>query len=157
MQFPSQNSRFLCNRPDAPQCLEASALKTSGRQSNTVWTLGQASPISTRSWISAVDTVWEVFVRRPDDVVTRPDDVQHSRIFQVSFMSTEMRYNEDRQDTWLSRPDVDLIRIELYYFGKAVAVDSPDARLSRPDDLQYFDHNFLLKYRIGMKFVSLES
>jgi hypothetical protein len=42
------------------------------------------------------------------------------------------------------------------YFGKAVAVDRPDARSSLPDTLQYFDHNFLLKYRIGMKFVSLE-
>jgi hypothetical protein len=31
------------------------------------------------------------------------------------------------------------------YFGKAVAVDRTDAQSSRPDTLQYFDHNFLLK------------
>jgi hypothetical protein len=37
--------------------------------------LGQASPISTRSWISVVDTVWEVSASRSDDVATRPDAV----------------------------------------------------------------------------------
>jgi len=92
-----------------------------------VRTLGQASPISTRSWISLVDTVWEVSARRRDDVATRPDDVQHSRIFQVSFTSAERRYSEDRPDAQLSRPVVDLIRIELCYFGKAVAVNCRDA------------------------------
>jgi hypothetical protein len=85
MQFSSQNSRFLCNHPDAPQCLEASALKTSGSQSNTVWTLGQDSPISTWNWISAVDTVWKVFARRSDDVATRPDAVQHFKYSSVPF------------------------------------------------------------------------
>jgi hypothetical protein len=43
------------------------------------------------------------------------------------------------------------------YLGEAVAVDRPDARSSRPDTLEYFGHNFLLKYRIGMKSASLES
>jgi hypothetical protein len=43
------------------------------------------------------------------------------------------------------------------YFGKAVAVDRPDAQSSHPDALQYFDHNFLLKYQIGTKSASLES
>jgi hypothetical protein len=87
MQFPNQNSRFLCNRPngllwlpDAPQCLEASALQPSGRSTNTFRTLGQATPSSTRSWIS-VDTIWEVSTRRPNDVATRPDATQRSKIF----------------------------------------------------------------------------
>jgi hypothetical protein len=41
-------------------------------------------------------------------------------------MSAERRYSEDRPDT--SRSDVGLIRIELCYFGKAVAVKHPDGR-----------------------------
>jgi hypothetical protein len=61
-----------------------------------------------------------------------------------------MRYSEHCPDAWLSRPDVDLLWEELCYFGKAVVVDRPDA-------LQYFDYNFLLQYRIGMKLASLES
>jgi hypothetical protein len=42
-------------------------------------------------------------------------------------------------------------------FGKAVAVDRPEARSSRPDTFRYFGHNFLLKYRIGTKSASLEN
>jgi hypothetical protein len=56
-------------------------MKTSGRQSNTVRTLGQSV---TSSWISEVDIVWEVSASCPDDMATRPDDVQYFRIFQSS-------------------------------------------------------------------------
>jgi hypothetical protein len=90
-------------------------------------------------------------------MATRPDDVQHSRLFQVSFSSAKRRYGEDRLDAWPSRQDVNPLWEELRYFGKAVAVDRPDARSSHPDTLQYFNHNFLFKYQIGMKLVSLES
>jgi hypothetical protein len=128
--------------PKAPQCLEASALKTSGRQSNTVRTLRQASPICTQSWISIVDTVWEVSARRPDDVATRPDDVQHSRIFQVSFTTAERRYSQDCLDTQLSHPDVDLIRIELCYFRKAVAVNRPNGRATSSGRISGFLEDF---------------
>jgi hypothetical protein len=82
MQFPSQNSRFLCNRPDAPQYLEASELQLSERQIYTVRTLGQATPSSTQSWISD-DTIWEGSARRLDDMATCPDTTQYSRIFQA--------------------------------------------------------------------------
>jgi hypothetical protein len=43
------------------------------------------------------------------------------------------------------------------YLGETVTVDRPDAGSSRPDTLGYFDHNVLLKYRIGTKSASLES
>jgi hypothetical protein len=156
MQFSSQNSRFLCNRPDRP--LKESGLPTVSKSLSVedVRTSDQhrldarsSFSNSTRSWISAVDIVWEVSARRLDDV-------QHSRIFRVSFMSSKRRYSEDRPNARPRHMDVDLLWEELRYFGKAVAVNCPDSWSSRPDALQYFDHNFLLKYRIGMKLVSLE-
>jgi hypothetical protein len=56
-----------------------------------------------------------------------------------------------------NRPDAALYGSFQCYFGKAVAVDRPDARSSRPDTLGYFGHNVLLKYQIGTKLASLES
>jgi hypothetical protein len=102
MFFPSQINWFLWSR----------------RQSNTVRTLGQASPISTRSWIS-VDTIWEVFARRPDAT-------QHSRIFRVSFTNADKSDNENRPDARPSRLEVVILWEESRYSGKAVAEDRPD-------------------------------
>jgi hypothetical protein len=92
-----------------PLSVQQITLKTSGRQSNTVRTLCQASPNSTRSWISEADTIWEVFARRSDDMAPRPDAVQHFRIFRASFSNGVKSYGEDRPDTRPSRPDVDLV------------------------------------------------
>jgi hypothetical protein len=81
MQFPSPINWILCNRPNGP--LKASRCPTVSRSFSVedVRTLGQATPSSTRSWIS-VDTVWEVSARRPDDVATRPDLPSVSEYFE---------------------------------------------------------------------------
>jgi hypothetical protein len=100
-------------------------LKTSGCQINTVWTLGQASPISTRSWI-LVDSIWEVFAWRPDDVATCLDTTQRSRIFWVSFTDAKRNDGEDRPDAQPSGPDVVLLWEESRYSRKAVIEDRPD-------------------------------
>jgi hypothetical protein len=94
--------------------------------------LGQATPSSSRSWIS-VDTAWEVSTRHPDDVATRPDATQRSRIFQVSFTDTERSDSEDRPDTRPSRPDTVLLWKESRYSGKAVGEDLPDEANFRSD------------------------
>jgi hypothetical protein len=49
------------------------------------------------------------------------------------------------------RPDAALLWKLSVLFWKAVAVDRPDARSSRPDTLRYFGNKFLLKYHIGTK------
>jgi len=67
----------LWRRPDTLQWIEASELKTSERQSNTVRTLGQASPIYTRSWISCSDMNQET-------ITVRTEGQHHPDAFQVS-------------------------------------------------------------------------
>jgi hypothetical protein len=116
----------LRRHPDAPQCLEASALQLSRRPSYTVRTLGQATPSSTRSWISD-DTIWKGSAKRPDNVPTHADATQCSRIFWVSFTDSKRSDNIDRPDAWSRRSDAVLFWEELRYFRKAVAEDLPDA------------------------------
>jgi hypothetical protein len=109
----------LWRRPDVPQCLEASALQLSGWSSYTVRTLGQATPSSTRSWISE-DTIWEGSARRPDAT-------QFSRIFWVSFTDAKRSDSVDRPDARSSRPDTVLFWEELRYSGKVVTEYRPYA------------------------------
>jgi hypothetical protein len=113
--FQVRNNQFLCNRPDGP-------LKASERPSHTVQTLGQATPSSTRIWILE-DTNWEGFAERPDDVATRPDATQCSRIFRVFFTDAKMSDSIDCPDTRSSRSDAVLFWEELCHSGKGVAKD----------------------------------
>jgi hypothetical protein len=115
----------LLRRPDAPQYLEASALQLFGWPSYTVRTLGQATPSLTWSWIPD-DTIWEGSARRSEDVATRPNATQCSRIFWVSFTDTERSDNIDCPDAQSSHPEAILFWEELCYFGKAIAKDCPD-------------------------------
>jgi hypothetical protein len=83
MQFSSQNNRFVCNRPDEP--LKASApgrpavsrsFSVEERPDFRATPSGRkVNQYSTRSWISEVDTAWEVSASRLDDMTTRLDDV----------------------------------------------------------------------------------
>jgi hypothetical protein len=93
-------------------------LKTSERQSNIDRMLGQASPISTQSWI-LVDTIWEVSARCPDAT-------QRPRIFWDSFIEAKMSDSEDRPDARPSRPDVILLWKESRYSGKVIVEDRSD-------------------------------
>jgi hypothetical protein len=50
--------------------------------------------------------------------------------------NVERGYNEDRSGAQPSRPDVDLIRIKLRCFWKAIVEDCPDVANFRPDARQ---------------------
>jgi hypothetical protein len=87
--------------------------------------LGQAALSFTRIWISE-DTIWEGSARRPDDVATRLNATQCSRIFWVSFTDAERSDSIDRPDARSSRLDAVLFWEEYRYSGKAVAEDRLD-------------------------------
>jgi len=77
--------------------------------------------------------IWEVSARRPDDVATCPNDIQHSEIFWVSFTIAERSYIEDCPDDLPSRPDMVLFWEESRYSGKTVAEDRLDEAIFLPD------------------------
>jgi hypothetical protein len=61
-----------------------------------------------------------------DDVETRPDATQRSRIFWVYFMNAERSDNEDCTDARPSHPYLVLLWEESCCSGKAVAEDRPE-------------------------------
>jgi hypothetical protein len=133
MQIPSQNSRFLCNRLGKP--LKASRWPVVSRSFGVAaaWTTELHYPdvrssysSSTWSWISN-EPIWEGSARLPNNVATRPDATQCSRIFQVSFTDAERSDSIDRPNARSSRPNVVLFCEELGYSRMLVTEDRPDA------------------------------
>jgi hypothetical protein len=89
--------------------------------------------------------VWEDSCNRPKDVCSHPDAIlnKSSRVEEVQ--------PSGRQTPWSERSD---LIMEIAYSRSAIVRTLGQ---HRPHTLLYFDHNFLLKYRIGTKLASLES
>jgi hypothetical protein len=66
-------------------------------------------------------------------VGTCPDDIQHSRILQVSFTSAERSYSKDRPNAWPNCPEVVMFWEESPYSRKMVIEDRLDEAIFRPD------------------------
>jgi hypothetical protein len=149
----------LWKRPDTPQCLT----DKHWRHPDVRATPSERSvnQYSTKSLFSEVDTVWEVPEIRPDDKATRTDDVQSLQSIRttrqyvrtISCNSDNSRipfergkdFSEDRPDAWSSRPDVNLIKIELRGFWKDIAENRLDEANFRPDarQIEYDFQQFL--------------
>jgi hypothetical protein len=119
------------------------------RSSASVRTMWQYRPnaiqCSTSNRVLSQTQIWEDSYNRPDDVCSRPDAIldkaSHAEEVQPSI----------RQTPW---PGPSNLIMEIACNGSATV---RTLGRHRPDTLRYFDHNFLLKYRIGTKSVSLGS
>jgi hypothetical protein len=153
-------------RPNAIQCLTRIRVSDSrhsyGKTAATVRTMSsirqerayQVQPSGRQpSWSRRSSVIYGICVHqfhRSDDHPPSPDAPSLIMVITCS-------QSETFQTLGQHHPDVALYGSFQCYFGKAVAVDRPDARSSRPHTLGYFGHNVLLKYRIGTKSVLLES
>jgi hypothetical protein len=139
LHIPSQINWFLCNRPDEP--LKASGCptvssrlrwKTSERQSNTIRTLGQSSfntELDLRSR-HCLGSLCKSSGQRGNMSGCCPA-IQNIPVFRSN---AERSYSKDRPDALPSRSDMDLIRIELRCFWKAIVEDRPDVANFHPND-----------------------
>jgi len=141
-------------RPDSIQCLTSIRVSASrhsyGKTAATVRTM--CDPIRTMSSIrQVVHTNFNslnVSLHGPDDQASYMEIVYTSSTIRTSAFRVRMVITCSRSATIQTRPCYGNFQC---YFGKAVAVDRPDAGSSRSNTLGYFDHNFLVKYRIGTK------
>jgi hypothetical protein len=126
MQFPSQNNRFLCNHPDGP--LKASGRPSVSRSFNIkdVRTSEKHRP-DTRSSFSNFYTELDFNSRHCLEIFCKTFG-RCPALQNILGILYECRKENSEYfpDPRLSRSDEDLIRIELYYFGKAVAVNRRD-------------------------------
>jgi hypothetical protein len=122
----------LWRRSDAPQCpTDKHWRRPEVRATPSGHSVNQ---YSTRSLFSEIHIVWKVSAIRPDDSASRPDDVHYlqavrttgQHVQTISSNSDNSKcpfergkdFSEDRPDAWSSRPDANLIRIELRYFWR---------------------------------------
>jgi hypothetical protein len=173
----------MANGPDtlqssrSSQCSSASVRTTWLYRPDTIQCLTSIKVSASRHSYGKTDaTVRKMFSIRQDvhTKFNRPDGNLHGPDDQASYMEIACTSSIVRTSPFMVRTLQSLIMVipcsqsasvrtrPCYgsfrcYFGKAVAVDRPDARSSRLDTLGYFVHNSLLKYRIGTKLASLES
>jgi hypothetical protein len=136
MQFPSQNSRFLCNRPDGPLKVSRRPVVSRSFSVEDVRTLEQHLP-DARSSFSNFYTELDFSSRhclgsfyktsgRRGNTSGRCPTFQNILVF---LLNATRSYREDRPDAWSSRPDVDLIKIELLCFWKDIAENRSDVAI----------------------------
>jgi hypothetical protein len=138
MQFSSQNSRFLCNRPDGP--LKASRRPAVSRSFSVedVQTLKQHRPddrSSFSNFYTELDFNSRHCLRSFCKTSGRGGNTsRRCPAFQIipDFRSNaKRRYSKDRSDARPIRPDVYLLWKDLFW--KAVREDHPDKVNFRPD------------------------
>jgi hypothetical protein len=137
---------------DAIQCLTRNRVSASrhsyGKTAATIRTM--CNPVRMMSSI-----------RQERAYQVQPSGRQPSWSGRSSFIYGNCVHQFNRPDVSLQGPDapslIMVISCSRSATVRTLGQHRPDARSSRPDTLGYFGHNFLLKYRIGMKLASLES
>jgi len=133
----------LWRRPDALQCpTDKHWRRQDVRATPSGRTVNQ---YSTRSLLSEIHTVWEVSAIRPNDVQSLQDvrtTRQHIQTISCNSDNSRIPFecgndiDEDRPDARSSRPDANLIKIELRGFWKGITENRPNKAIFRPDAQQ---------------------
>jgi hypothetical protein len=131
---PVQLSGWAFEGVRMPRSVQQIMLKTSGRQSNTVQTLGQSV---FKYGVGFQKSTLLGSLYKPSE--RRGNTSGHCPAFQnisVFRSNVERSYSQDRPGTRPSRLDVDPIRIELRCFWKDIAEVRPDVAHFRLDAWQ---------------------
>jgi len=133
MQFPSQNSWFLCNCPDGPLKVSERPAVSRSFSVVVVWTTELHRPDSRSSYFE-FDKELDFrqhylgrFCQTSEQRGNTSGCYQCSRTFWVSFMDAGRSDNVECPDVRSSRSDAILFWEEYRYFGNVVAEDHLDA------------------------------